>query len=112
MCSQGVDRGCHHSARSTPIRVEVDSDREVTLADGARERLVIQRNWTLEQDWLGAFTAFRAVSDFAGRDSVPRIAKLTTHGELLTRRFCFSLHSILEVVPGYRDDEHTTAQFA
>src|SRR5690348_13546081 len=95
MRGESVNGGRHHSTRAAPVGVEIDGDGHLAVVDGACEGLVVQRKRTLEENRLGALTAFWTVGHLAGVDAVPRIAKLTTHRELETRRFRFSLHSIL-----------------
>src|SRR6266849_848097 len=92
---KGVNGWRHHPARAAPVGVEVDSDRDVAFIDGAGECLIGKRDWTLEQNWLAAFSALRPGSDFASVDAVPCVAELAAHRELLGSLFCLSFHPIL-----------------
>src|SRR2546423_3152769 len=111
MGRQHIHGGRHHPTRAAPVRIKIDSYRQVALTDRAGECLIVERNWPLEQNRLRAFSALRAVDNLAGLDAIPSIAKQTAHRELLNRRFYLSLHFHSLRFP-VSHDGCTTAKFA
>src|SRR5215204_22093 len=86
-----VHRWRHHFAWPTPISVEVHHHRYLALRDGAPERVVGERERSIDEHRLAALTTLGAIGGALRDDAVPRLAELTANRDAMPGGFRFGL---------------------